>query len=790
MLRIPNKQELKAIRLAHKLTISQCSDLVGMTALNWSRWEAPTWPHSIDASAWHLLLIRLSGYKQYNHLQVSPTKEELKQKIDELGLTYGKASKLIGFSYGYIYNILREEGRANQTDMTVRAWQLLHLLSDKKIKIKYKDVYKSLEVESDFNSLAIFPDESLYGYISRLLSVNGLVNVEDLRSTLQLRQGTDNNHLVILIANELGMDLQDLLSNHTNLSLKRFVTSGRENLDQSTRVSSKNSSFLYSPIRKKYSYFCEKCIKEDLARHQQAYWRNTHQIPGVDWCYQHGTRITQAHRSYQDIYRYAPVDRFLEKNYIAGKKEENQLNHVLIRRFYQLLQLFKCIKIDNLRIGDCLPVDARKFLSKKGILLKTSDKVIGGQTLNEVLCQFYPEVWLKRIVSSLDVDDEAMELELEDEDEDTENNAYRPIINILLLNIMHDSIPESLEHAAKLLQSEIDIPKLIHIAEQQGLSVTDNELQMINAHNVSCAPGYNKLDKQFSELSIEEKEEVEKQIVAAFGSMSFKKLAKKFNCSIHQIDRLRKANNFTEVLRPSRASIIWTDDCIKQLGKITDIELSLIFDIEEHNVRKKRISLNIEQYELSPDDCHLEKYLTSDALLEIFKSYHDDEISLIFNISEKVAEDLRQKYSVECESPGEFLSPVGTRARLNQGDALRAHEIQKLLSIDMDIRKIALIFNKSTHSISHIKYKIEEEQRIANIETSQDTPAAKQLIALEDLELSDRLINILKINNVNTIHELLENTPAMLTRFINLNKRGISEIKEVLLKNNLSLAGK
>ncbi len=143
------------------------------------------------------------------------------------------------------------------------------------------------------------PDELVHGYRGRLQRLNILSNSDRLTKGLReryLRMGTecDDSPVAVLLAMCSCMRINEFIRAHTLLPFHRAVTSIKPELahgDPSDQVIIRNSTFRLS---KAGASLCPDCVAEDKAFWGFAYWRRTHQLPGIDCCPKHGTPLQWA----------------------------------------------------------------------------------------------------------------------------------------------------------------------------------------------------------------------------------------------------------------------------------------------------------------------------------------------------------------------------------------------------------------------------------------------------------------------------------------------------------------
>lgn len=135
------------------------------------------------------------------------------------------------------------------------------------------------------------PGEYFYGHMGRIRQFHELINFD---ATVVLLRGVDVikgeedllNLLINNVATLCGM------SAHTYESLHSF-TNGSSCRTLKDKLSNEFQNALTAQFYKSYAfsrasaYFCDECIIEDLELRGYAYWRRSHQIPGMDWCSKH-----------------------------------------------------------------------------------------------------------------------------------------------------------------------------------------------------------------------------------------------------------------------------------------------------------------------------------------------------------------------------------------------------------------------------------------------------------------------------------------------------------------------
>jgi hypothetical protein len=144
------------------------------------------------------------------------------------------------------------------------------------------------------------PDEFAHGYRGRLRVLNHFKSTTSLMSTLRKEMHPSETPLgkystATTLALAAGMPLQQLVQHHTLLPFHRAVASNYYNVDHGDQ-STLNliNNFGTKSRRKPETRFCLDCIKEDIDIRGYAYWRRSHQLPGVYWCCKHKQQLANS----------------------------------------------------------------------------------------------------------------------------------------------------------------------------------------------------------------------------------------------------------------------------------------------------------------------------------------------------------------------------------------------------------------------------------------------------------------------------------------------------------------
>lgn len=119
-------------------------------------------------------------------------------------------------------------------------------------------------------ALALIPDRKIF--------------YRDLRKLLGRRSATMYEEDILIPAYSLRH--QEFIVNHTLAPYHRAVTTGIAFVDHGD-PSYRNQRYPFFRMLKLGACFCPKCAQDDVRARGFSYWRRSHQLLGIDWCYKH-----------------------------------------------------------------------------------------------------------------------------------------------------------------------------------------------------------------------------------------------------------------------------------------------------------------------------------------------------------------------------------------------------------------------------------------------------------------------------------------------------------------------
>lgn len=247
----------------------------------------------------------------------------------------------------------------------------------------------------------IFPDELVHGYLARFALQNGLHDFKFTKMEVgytfldQLNFKPVREYLEV-IEKLTGYSAGYLIRQHTLNHLTRFRFTLLNNVFQTDK------NLLSAKLTKKYLYFCEGCAKADYQKLGLSYWRISHQLYSIDFCYKHHEWLTNV--PLDTVYNLMP-------HQISAVFPHSRYIDLCDLILNERIQKYSSTTLQFLseRVLLDLPF-LRKHLQKKAenleMLFITSNGRI--HKLPEYLTSVYPLRWLQKYFSNLMLTDDSI----------------------------------------------------------------------------------------------------------------------------------------------------------------------------------------------------------------------------------------------------------------------------------------------------------------------------------------------------------------------------------------------
>lgn len=240
---------------------------------------------------------------------------------------------------------------------------------------------------------SLLPDEFVCGYRGRLSWLNRFSSETKFMAALRRQV-----HPEIIseypsagtLARTANIDLKDFVRAHTMLPLHRAVTPHDPQIQHGDPARLDIIDFFGARLFNQEARLCAQCVEADLDKRGYAYWRRSHQLPGIHWCPTHGTELLIAKGGRHGFRRLPHLADTLPKKY-----SDEQIDHIhtnpAIERYTAILFSF---------LSEEKPVTAiqasfriRELSKERGIRIATEGNK---PTLSDIIQPCFPREWLIR----------------------------------------------------------------------------------------------------------------------------------------------------------------------------------------------------------------------------------------------------------------------------------------------------------------------------------------------------------------------------------------------------------
>lgn len=240
----------------------------------------------------------------------------------------------------------------------------------------------------------ILPDEFAPGYLGRIGILNGISNprtVQRLVHEQACATKTENWNppLVFTLAELAKKAPADFTRNHTLVPFYSVVRDSGGCNPYGQREARTSMYKLGLKSEASGPYHCTACLKEDLQFWGFAYWRRSHQVPGITHCIKHFTKLASANPA-----TFRELPRMLEGAF-SDDGEEFQVEAALVKYSEISSGLMELSSpLTRMHVTRCL-ADRARSLGIRG--------VPGGNRplLSDLALESMPRAWLERFFPSI-----------------------------------------------------------------------------------------------------------------------------------------------------------------------------------------------------------------------------------------------------------------------------------------------------------------------------------------------------------------------------------------------------
>lgn len=145
----------------------------------------------------------------------------------------------------------------------------------------------------------LYQDEHVLGWRGKIRLINHYPTTTKTQSILRehyIHRARSNQQVstkvseLLILAHTSGLSSREFAKKHTFLGfVKIFGTNAFDDDDESQRTPSKLRYWAHAG--KTESWHCIECAQDDMEKHRLPYWRRSHNLIGVDYCYIHGGKL-------------------------------------------------------------------------------------------------------------------------------------------------------------------------------------------------------------------------------------------------------------------------------------------------------------------------------------------------------------------------------------------------------------------------------------------------------------------------------------------------------------------
>lgn len=185
-------------------------------------------------------------------------------------------------------------------------------------------------------SIAPMADEYFATYAGRVTNVLGTRSIEDLFKSVTGKspKGWCWPDYIPLLARTASLDVDSFVRLHTSYPLNAlFISDDKHFALPVSQWRAIDFRVIAAPVR--HMRACPDCVTEDLIYWGVSYWRNSHQMSGIDWCPKHQTRLVDSVRSPTSACYQGPSD--LDHDSLLARKNLPNRPRKLATRYMETL---------------------------------------------------------------------------------------------------------------------------------------------------------------------------------------------------------------------------------------------------------------------------------------------------------------------------------------------------------------------------------------------------------------------------------------------------------------------
>jgi hypothetical protein len=251
-----------------------------------------------------------------------------------------------------------------------------------------------------FFHLSIQQGELAEAFLGRLARINGANSEAAIYSIMKntFYQPEDKGRKIPhfdYLSRSLNVPLKNFVSQHTTIPFRRAIASYEGKFAHGTY---KNDSMLaYSGFRqtRKGSYFCRKCVSQDIRNFGFSYWRRDHQLPGVMSCHEHEYALNYTDKKEAFFFcptEYLKTSKTIDPNWAASVHENIYVSRFLAISRTLIEQEFP-FEVKKVRLVLREQAEMKAFSTKNGECERP--------LISDEILSLFPEDWLATVFPDL-----------------------------------------------------------------------------------------------------------------------------------------------------------------------------------------------------------------------------------------------------------------------------------------------------------------------------------------------------------------------------------------------------
>ncbi len=249
----------------------------------------------------------------------------------------------------------------------------------------------------------IFPDEFTRGYRGRLRVLNVFPTTLKFMAALRKEVHPCETPLVeypaaATLALAAGKPLQQFVVDHSLLPFHRAISLKDYDVEHGDPLRANFIEFFGTKVwRQSDAMFCLDCIREDLNKLGYAYWRRSHQLPGVYWCNKHGTQLANnpiGKKAFDDM----PSLEMHGDRAFSGHDFQEISKNKTVQRYVDIMNAFLYSSRRPMSL-----IRARHKIAERAKIHKLRIGMRGRRaTLTDRVLDQVPQIWLRALYPSID----------------------------------------------------------------------------------------------------------------------------------------------------------------------------------------------------------------------------------------------------------------------------------------------------------------------------------------------------------------------------------------------------